>query len=116
MASLGEREIFGIFDIFANFCPKNRVLLPVRRATWRALMIGTYSGGKLDIFGFFMKIYACSGMAGRFHQLLGCLKGQKHSKNDLTAPILKHRKQCWEDGFLEGQMEAKLTNSTWVKK
>jgi len=42
--------------------------------------------------------------------------GHKHSKNDLTAPILTHRKQSWEIEVLEGQMTSKFRNSTWVGK
>lgn len=42
--------------------------------------------------------------------------GQKHLKNDLTAPILTHRKQSWEIEVLEGQMTSKFKNSTWVRK
>jgi len=42
--------------------------------------------------------------------------GQKHSKNDLTAPILTHRKQSWEIEVLEGKMTSKFRNSTWVGK
>ena len=40
--------------------------------------------------------------------------GQKHSKNDLTTPILTHRKQSWEIEVLEGQMTSKFRDSTWV--
>jgi len=56
-------------------------------------MIGTSSGGKLDIFGFFMINYACSGMAEIFHQVLGGLKCQKHLENCLSATFSTHRKQ-----------------------
>ena len=85
-----------------------------RRATRRALMIGTSSGGKLDIFGFFMVNYACSGMADKFHEVLGGLKGKKHSKNGLSATFCTSRNQSWEIAVLEGQMTSKLKNSTWV--
>ena len=46
----------------------------------------------------------------------GSPKGQKNEKNDLIAPILTHRKQSWENALLEGQMDTKLENSTWVGK
>ena len=41
-------------------------------------------------------------------------RGKKHSKNDLTAPILTHRKKSWEIEVLEGKMTSKFRNSTWV--
>ena len=68
----------------------------MRHATQRALMIGTSSRGKLDIFGFFMVNYACSRMAERFHEVLGGLKVQKHSKNGLSATFCTSRNQSWE--------------------
>ena len=40
--------------------------------------------------------------------------GQKHSKHDLSAPILTHMKQSWEIVVLEGQMGTEFRNSTWV--
>ena len=43
-------------------------------------------------------------------------RGQKHPKNDLSAPILTHRKQSWENEDLERQMSTKFRNSTWVRK
>jgi len=88
----------------------------MRRAMWRLLLLGASKSQKLSIFGFVLKNYTCLPMAKKFGQVLSPQKGQKHSKNDLTAPILTHRKQCWENGRLEGQMEAKLKNSTWVGK
>jgi len=42
--------------------------------------------------------------------------GQKHSKSDLSAPILTHRKQSWENEVLEGKMSTKFRNSTWDGK
>jgi len=41
---------------------------------------------------------------------------QKHSKNDITTPILTHRKQSWEIEVLEGKMTSKFRNSTGVGK
>ena len=86
----------------------------MRHATWRSLLLGASKSQKLNIFGFFMENYTCLPMAKKFGQALSPQNRQKPSQNDLTAPILTHRKQCWENGLLEGQMEAKLKNSTWV--
>jgi len=55
-------------------------------------MIGTSSGGKIDIFGFVMINYACSRMAERFYQVLGGLNGQKHLENGLSATFSTHMK------------------------
>ena len=77
-------------------------------------MIGTSSGGKLDIFGFVMVNYACLGMAERFHQVMDGLKGQKHSKNGLSATFCTNRNQSWKIAVLEGKMVSKLKNATWV--
>jgi len=55
-------------------------------------------------------------MSKKFEEVLSSQKVKKHSKNDLTTHILTHRKQSWEIGILEGPMEAKLKNSTWVGK
>ena len=101
-------ENFVIFDFFWS---QNRVFCPTHSATWHALMNGTFSRGKLGIFGFSMINYACSGMAERFHQVLGGLKGQKHLENDLSATFCTHRKQSWEIEVLEGQMTSKFRNS-----
>ncbi len=30
-------------------------------------------------------------------------KGQKHLKNDLSAPFWTHRRQCWENSILDGK-------------
>ena len=54
-------------------------------------------------------------MAKKFGQVLSPQKGQKHSKNDLTAPILTHRKQSWEIEVLEGQMTSKSRNFTCLE-
>ena len=105
---------FGEILSFLKFWSQNRFFRPTRRATWRALMIGTSSGGKLDIFEFFMINYACSGMDERFQQVLDGLKGQKHSKNDLSATFCTHRNQSWEIEVLEGQMTSKSKNGNWV--
>ena len=76
---------------FLKFWLQNRFFCPTCRATRRALMIGTSSGGKLDIFGFFMINYAFSGMEA-FHQILDGLKGQKHLENHLSATFFSCRK------------------------
>ena len=99
---------------FLKFWLQNRFFCPTRRATRCALMIGTSSGGKIDIFGFFMVNYACSGMAERFHQVLGGLKGQKHPKIGLSATFYTHRDQFWEIEVLEGKINTKSRNYTWV--
>ena len=99
---------------FWKFWLQNRFFRPTRRATRRALIVGTPSGGKIDIFGFLMVIYACSGMAERFHQVLGGLKGQKHHENHLSATFCTSRKYSWKIEVLEGKMSSKLKNSTWV--
>ena len=58
--------------------------------------------------------YACLEMAERFHQVLDGLKGQKHSKNGLSATFCTNRNQSWEIEVLEGKINSKLKNSTWV--
>jgi len=63
-----------------------------------------------------MEIYAFLLMAKKFGQVLSPQKVKKHSKNDLTTPILTYMNKCWENGFLEGKMEEKLKNSTWFGK
>ena len=78
-------------------------------------MIGTPFGGKLDIFGFFMEIHACSEMAEAFHQVLDDQKGQKHHENHLSANFCTSRKYLWENEVLEGKMSSKLGNSTWAR-
>ena len=75
------------FSNFDFFWPKHRFFSSTRRATWRALMIGSSSWVKICIFGFFMKIYACLHMDNRFWQVLGFQKGQKHPKTDLSTPF-----------------------------
>ena len=99
---------------FLSFWSQNRFSCPTRSATLRALTFERSSGGKLDIFGFFMKMYSCLAMAERFHEVLGGLKGQKHSKNGLSATFCTSRHQSWEIEVLEGQMTSTLKNSTWV--
>jgi len=42
----------------------------VRRATWRALMVGSSKWKKIYIFGFFMKNHDCWCMAKKFGQVL----------------------------------------------
>ena len=83
-------------------------------ATLRVLTIERSSGGKIDIFGFFMINYACSRMDEIFHQVLGGLKGQKHLENGLFSTFCTHRNQFWEIEVLEGKMTSKSRNLTWV--
>ena len=99
---------------FLKFWSQNRFFRPTRRATWRALMIGTSSGVKIDIFESFMINYACSGMAGRFNQVMDGLKGQKHTTTGLSATFCTSRNQSWEIAILVGLMTSKSKNSTWV--
>ena len=99
---------------FLNFWSQNKFFCPTRSATLRALTIGRSSGGKIDIYGFFMKIYACSGMAEIFYQVLSGLKGQKHLQNGLSATFCTHRKKCWDIEVMEGKVTSKSINSTWV--
>jgi len=54
-------------------------------------------------------------MAKAFHKGLGPQKVKKHAKNDLTAPFWTHMKQSWENALLEGKMDTKLENFTWVR-
>ena len=106
-------ENFVNFEIFGH---KTDPPPRTRSASFRALMIGTSSGGKIDIFGFFMINYACLRMSEIFHQVLGGLKGQKHLENGLSATFCSHRNQSWEIELLEGKMDTKSRNSTWVGK
>jgi len=82
------QKIWDTFCIFENFELKHRIFCPTCRATWRLLFLGASKSQKIRIFGFGMKKYACLPMAKKFGQVLSPQKGQKHSKNDLTAPIL----------------------------
>ena len=87
----------GQFFHFLEFLAlKHRNFCPMRRATWRLLLLGASKSQKISIFGFGMKNYTCLLMAKKFGQVLSPQKGKKHSKNDPTAPILTHKKQCWE--------------------
>ena len=111
-----SRNLGNFFVNFEFFRPNHRFSYPTRSTTWRALTFERYNGGKIDIFGFFMKIYAFSRMAEEFYQVLSCLKGQKHPKIGLSATFCTHRKHCWEIELLEGKMDTKSRNSTWVGK
>ena len=61
-----------------------------------------------------MVIYASSGIAEAFHQILDSQKAQKHHENHLAATFCTSRKYFWENDVLEGRMSSKLGNSTWV--
>lgn len=76
------------------------------------LLLGTSFGGKLNSFGFLRKKYEFPQMAKKCFQVLSFQKGQKHLKNALSAPFWPHRKQCWENSLLKGQMDSKFRNST----
>jgi len=56
---------------------------------------------KVYIFGINMEKYGSSEMAENFGQFLGLQKGKKHPKSALSATFLPHRKQSWENQFLE---------------
>ena len=79
-----------------------------------SLFFGTLAEGNICIFGFFMTIYASSGIAEEFHQILDGQKAQKHHENHLAATFCTSRKYFWENEVLAGQMSSKLRNSTWV--
>lgn len=85
---------------------------PMCCATWCSILMEASKWGKINIFGLFMKKYACLLVAKKFWQVLNPQKGRKHPKNDLSAPIWTHRKQCWENSVLERKMKAKFKNST----
>ena len=107
------RELHSKFQqIWRRFCHFENFGCKTGFSARRTLMIGTSSGGKICIFGFFMIYYVCSGMAEAFYQILGCLKGQKHSKNGLSATFCTSRNQSWVIAVLEGKMTSKLKNST----
>ena len=66
-----SRNLEKIMSSLNFFGHKTDFPAPKRSATLRALTFERSSGGKIDIFEFFMINYACSGMAERFHQVLG---------------------------------------------
>jgi len=110
------QEIWGIFGILTNFGSKKQSFSPyalrhVVRAFARELKME-----KKYIFGFGMNTHDYLCMAKKFGQVLSPQEVKKHSNNDLTSPILTHKKQSWEIEVLEGQMDTKLKNSTWVRK
>ena len=106
------QEIWSNFCILEFFCTKNRVFLPMRRATWRLLSLEGSKSKKLCIYRLLMMNYVFLPMAKKFGQVLSPQKVKKHSKNDLTALILTHGKQSWEIEVLEGKMTSKFRNST----
>jgi len=108
------RKFEEIFVILKFLACKTGFFSPMRSASTRSLMIGTLSGWKIYIFGFFMVSYACSSMSKTFHQVLDDQKGQKHQENHLSATFCTSRKYLWENEVLEGQMSSKLGNSTWA--
>lgn len=108
-----SRNLEKILSIL-NFWLQNRFSCPTRRATLCALTFERSSGGKIYIFGFVMINYAYSEISERFHQVLDGLKGQKHSKNDLSATFCTSRNQSWEIVVFEGKLASKSKNSTWV--
>ena len=105
-----------IFDILEFFALKNRLFPYMRRAPCTTHRIGSSKLQMACIFGFVMRNHEFWYLDKKFGQVLGPQKVKKHAKNDLTTPILTHRKQSWENVLLEGQMDTKLENSTWVGK
>jgi len=106
------QEIWGNFGHMTIFWAKHRFFLPVRRGT-KNLEVQMKNGlhfwiqhekSRLLVLG--QGIWARSESPG----------GQKHPKHDLSAPILTHRKQYWENEDLEGQMSTKFRNFSWVIK
>ena len=83
------QEIWGIFGILANFCTKNRVFLSLRRATWRALMIGSSKWKKVYIFGFFKKNHDFWCMAKKFGQVLSPQE-VKNTQKMTSLPLFCH--------------------------
>ena len=83
------QEIWGIFGILTNFGTKNRVFLPVRRATLYALLIGNSKSQKVYIFGFFMKTHDCWCMAKTFGQVLSPQE-VKNTQKMTSLPLFWH--------------------------
>jgi len=63
-----------------------------------------------------MEKHGSSKMAEIFLQVLGLQKGKKHPKSAFSATFLPHRKQSWENQFLEGKIDSKLRNSSCSRK
>jgi len=66
-------------------------------------MIGTLSGGKIYIFGFFKVSYACSSMAKAFHQVLDDQKGQKHHEITFLPLFAPAGSTCGRMKFSRGK-------------
>lgn len=103
------QKIWDTFCNFGIFSLKNRFFCPMRRATWRSLLMGTSFLGKLKIFGFFMEKYACSQMAKKFWQVLSFQKGQKHLKNDLSTPFWHTGRSLGRTHFWRGKWRPNST-------
>ena len=82
----------------------------------RSHFFGALAGGDLYIFGFFMVKYASSEVNLAFQQNLDGQTAQKHHENHLAATFCTSRKYLWENEVLEGQINSKFRNSTWVGK
>jgi len=107
------KKFGAIFVIFVIFKVKNKFFQQVvaLRFCW-----GHPFAKKVYIFGINMKKYACLEMVENFGQVLGLQKGKKHPKSALSATFLPHRKQSWENQFLERQMDSKFRNSSCSRK
>ena len=100
-------QIFGLKDRFCSY---------VGRALMRSHFFETLAGGDFYIFGFFMVNYASSEVNLAFQQNLDGQTAQKHHENHLAATFCTSRKYLWENEVLEGQINSKFRNSTWVGK
>ena len=100
-------QIFGLKDRFCSY---------VGRALMRSHFFETLAGGYFYIFGFFMVNYASSEVNLAFQQNLDGQTAQKHHEKHLAATFCTSRKYLWENEVLEGQINSKFRNSTWVGK
>lgn len=110
------QEIWSNFSILKIFALKKQGFPPyaprhVAHDFARELQIK-----KNCISRFGMKNYGFLFMAKKFGQVLSPQKVKKHSKNNLTSPILTHKNQSWEIRHLEVKMNTKSRNSTFIGK
>jgi len=80
------QENWGIFGILTNFGTKNKVFLPMHRATWCALLLGSSKSQKVYISRFFMKNHGFWFMAKKFGQVLS-LQEVKNTKKMTSLPL-----------------------------
>ena len=82
----------------------------------RSPVFEALAGGDFYIFVFFMVNYASSEVNLAFQKNLDGQTAQKRHENHLAATFCTSRKYLWENEFLEGQINSKFRNSTWVVK